>query len=218
MRGAAFFDLDGTLLTVNSVGLWLRRERRAGRLRRRDLARAALYFVGYRFSAIDMDHVVRQALGHIRGVPEAQLRDDMHAWWRDEVRPFIAPGSHAVIDAHRGRGEPVVLLTSSSPYAGEMALADFRLDAALTTRFEVVDGHFTGEPLVPICYGEGKVAHAQAWAQLHGIDLASSAFYTDSLTDLPMLERVGRPHVVNPDPRLKLEAWRRGWPVSDWRK
>lgn len=216
MAGAAFFDLDGTLLTVNSAGLWIRREQRRGRLGHRHLALAALYFVGYRLSVIDIDKVMRNALSTVRGTEESTVRAETHAWWREEVRPYFAPGGLPVLEAHRTRGEPLVLLTSSSPYAGEMAVSDFRLDAALTTTFEVAGGRFTGEPVRPICYGDGKVALAREWAAANGIALSESTFYTDSMTDLPMLECVGRPVAVNPDPRLRWEARRRGWPVLDW--
>jgi phosphoserine phosphatase len=97
-----------------------------------------------------------------------------------------------------------------------MAREDFALDAALSQGYEVKDGVFTGEPLRPICYGKGKVEMAEAWAREHGVDLAASSFYSDSVTDVPMLERVGRPFVVAPDPRLRRIARARGWPALDW--
>jgi phosphoserine phosphatase len=71
---------------------------------------------------------------------------------------------------------------------------------------------------MPFCYGPGKVQRAERWAAEHGVELEQSYFYTDSLSDLPMLERVGQPRIVNPDPRLRREANRRGWPILDWRK
>ena len=110
----------------------------------------------------------------------------------------------------RARGEALVLLTSSLPYASEMAHEDFGLDAVLCQHYEVRDGRFTGEPLRPICYGLGKVEVAETWARENSVDLAASSFYSDSSTDLPMLERVGYPFAVNPDPRLRLTARSRG--------
>lgn len=217
MRSAAFFDLDGTLLTTNSANLWVRRERRLGRLRTRQFARAALMLAGYRLGILDMEAALRAALSTLRDVEEADIRQQTREWWRDEVRPFFAPGARKVLAEHRARGEALVLLTSSSPYASEMARADFGLDAVLCQHYEVRDGRFTGEPLRPICYGSGKVEVAETWARESGIDLAASSFYTDSSTDLPMLERVGHPFAVHPDPRLRLAARSRGWTILDWR-
>jgi phosphoserine phosphatase len=69
----------------------------------------------------------------------------------------------------------------------------------------------------PLCFGAGKIAQAEAYAEARGVSLAESYFYTDSINDLPMLERVGNPRVVNPDLRLSWVARRRGWSVEDWR-
>jgi len=77
----------------------------------------------------------------------------------------------------------------------------------------VRDGRFTGEAVRPVCYGAGKIYWAERFATAQGVDLGRSYFYTDSITDLPVLERVGEPRIVNPDPRLRRVAARRGWPV-----
>ncbi len=90
------------------------------------------------------------------------------------------------------------------------------LSCMLATRLEEEAGRFTGRVVDPICYGAGKVALAETWANEHDVDLGESAFYTDSISDLPMLERVKEPVVINPDPRLRLLAWRRGWRVEKW--
>ncbi len=74
-------------------------------------------------------------------------------------------------------------------------------------------GKFTGKAIVPLCYGRGKLVHAERFAAAQGISLGDSYFYTDSITDMPMLERVGNPRVVSPDPRLRREARQRGWQV-----
>jgi HAD superfamily hydrolase (TIGR01490 family) len=213
---AAFFDLDGTLLTVNSARLWVRRERRHGRISRTNVALAGLFLAGYHLGVLDMERALRAALSTVRGVHEDEIREATRVWWRDEVRAHIAPGARAAIERHRARGDRLVLLTSSSRYASEMACEEFGLEDALCQRYEVRDGRFTGEPLRPICFGAGKIEAAEAWARAHGVDLGRSAFYSDSITDVPMLERVGSAFAVHPDFRLARHARRRGWPVLDW--
>jgi HAD superfamily hydrolase (TIGR01490 family) len=217
MTAAAFFDLDGTLLTVNSATLWLRRERRVGRIDNWQVARAALRLAAYRVGMIDMEATLRAALIPYRGIAEEQLRAETREWWRQDVRPFVAPGARPILDRHRRAGDRLVLLTSSSRYASEMAREEFGLEAALFQGYGVQDGRLTGEPLLPICFGAGKVAVAEAWAGANGVDLARSSFYSDSSTDVPMLERVGCPFAVQPDPRLRVIARARGWPILDWR-
>jgi HAD superfamily hydrolase (TIGR01490 family) len=215
-RAAAFFDLDGTLLTANSADLWVRRERRLGHISRLQVARAALYLGGYRLGILDIDKALRSALATLRGTDEAWLRAETATWWREDVRPYLAPGARPVIARHREQGDPLVLLTSSSRYASERAAEDFGLEHVLCQGYEVESGRLTGRPLLPICYGQGKVVIAERWAAAHEVDLGQSSFYSDSYTDLPMLARVGHPFAVAPDLRLSREARRRGWPISSW--
>ncbi len=215
--GAAFFDLDGTLITVNTTRLWLQRERRLGRISAWDMAQAAARLGAYRLGLLDMEATLRFGLARYRGLAEDTVRAETRAWWQEDVRPFVAPGASAVLERHRRAGEPLVLLTSSSRYAAEMARDDFGLDAVLFQGFQVADGRLTGEPDRPICYSHGKVEVAEAWARANGIELDASSYYSDSSTDVPMLERIGRPFAVHPDPRLARIARARRWPILDWR-
>jgi HAD superfamily hydrolase (TIGR01490 family) len=217
VKPAAFFDLDGTLLTVNSGRLWMQRERREGRITRGQMGKALFYLLGYRFGLIDMERAMEKALATIRELPEETVRAWTRAWFLEEVLPHVAPGGRPAIEGHRKQGEPCLLLTSSSPYESEVACERLGLDGFISSRYEVREGRFTGGLVRPVCAGEGKVVWAERFAREHGIDLGASAFYTDSITDLPMLLRVGRPVVVMPDPRLRRQARRRGWPIQDWR-
>ncbi len=213
---AAFFDLDRTLLGVNSASLWIRHERRQGRIGRRQVAEAAFWLLGYRIGLVDVETGIVRAAASMKGRLEADVAEATRLWFVETIVPtFLVEGREAV-ERHRRCGHLVVLLTSSSPYISERVQAELGLDDVLCTRFEVGHGRFTGRIVPPICYGPGKVAAASGWAQSTGVDLAQSHFYTDSYTDLPMLEAVGHPHVVNPDPRLRRVAARRGWPVVWW--
>jgi HAD superfamily hydrolase (TIGR01490 family) len=215
-KAAAFFDLDGTLLTVNTARLWMKREQEAGRITRWQLVQGVVFLLAYKLGVVDMERATETALATIRGFEEDQVRAWSDEWYEVAVVPHAAPGAWPVLASHRAQGQPLVLLTTSSPYAGAAAQRQFDLDHVLSMRYEVVDGRFTGGLVKPICFGEGKVAVAERWAAEHDVDLDASSFYTDSITDRPMLERVGHPFVVNPDPRLQRLALRRGWPVLDW--
>ena len=216
-RPAAFFDLDRTLLLANSGKLWMQSERRLGRVTILQMILGLYYLLLYRFGLMDIERVMHTALKVVRGQPESMIRERTHTWFRAEVAATAAPGAWSFLEAHRARGDRLVLLTSSSPYASEAAAELFQLDDFLSTVFEVQEGCFTGRVERPICYGEGKVQRAEGYAKTHGIDLDKSYFYTDSTTDLPMLERVGFPVIVQPDPPLRRRAHKRGWPILDWR-
>ena len=219
---AAFFDLDGTLLSTSSALLYVKYLRRRpkgptpfDRMPFRALLKTLWYQALYNANRIDIDRVVGQATNPLAGHAEARMVELCRDWFRETVERFIRPEMPALLDAHRQAGHRVCLLTASTPYVAVPLCERLGIEDWLATRLEVVDGMFTGEPVKPLCFGAGKIHWAAAWARERGIDLARSFFYTDSITDLPMLEAVGSPVLVNPDRRLRREGLRRGWPIHD---
>jgi HAD superfamily hydrolase (TIGR01490 family) len=215
--GAAFFDLDRTLIDVNSARLYADHERRAGRLSAWQMVQAGVWMGLYHFSLVDMRHSLKRAIHHYRGMKAATLDARTREWFFAEVEHRLRPGAMTALEAHRKAGEKLVLLTASSSFMAQVVCETWNLDGWIANRFELdPQGCLTGEVKEPVCYGPGKVACAEAWALVNRVDLPASTFYSDSHTDLPMLERVGRPRVVHPDPRLRRVAKTRNWPVLDW--
>ncbi|MCO4760375.1 MAG: HAD-IB family hydrolase [Myxococcales bacterium] len=215
---AAFFDLDRTLITVNSGLLYAKWEHAAGRLSRRRLAQAMMWGALYHLDLIDIERAIASALLQYVGVPEVEVAANTAEWFRSEVVQHLAPGGADAIAWHQAAGRPCVLLTNSSSYAAEVATAEFGLDGWIANRFTVdgkglLDGGFEA----PLCVGAGKLLRAEKWAADNGFCLGESWFYSDALSDLAMLDGVGHPEVVNPDPRLRRLARRRGWPIRHWK-
>ena len=213
MPVAAFFDVDGTLIARNSAPLYMRHLRETGQARRRDVAMTFYYVGRYKLGLLDLERAIAVSLGWIRGRNEAAVRADCDAWYARVIRPYVYPAMTATVDAHRRAGHVPVILTSATRYLAEPLAADLGIEHLLVTQLTVEDGCFTGEAVRPVCYGDGKTYWAERFAAAERIDLRQSYFYTDSITDLPLLERIGEPRVVNPDPRLGRLAARRGWPV-----
>ncbi len=212
-RVLALFDMDLTLLTVNSAALWLRFERREGRLSLGQMARAATWLVRYRLGILDMGAVTEKALGLSRGEAVDALTARTERWYRDLVRPTISAVAVARLEAHRAAGHLPVILTASTQYGAEPLARDLNVDHLASTVLEVADGRLTGRVVPPLCYGEGKLERARQLAGELDADLADAWFYTDSVSDLPVLEAVGHPVAVNADPRLARLARQRGWPA-----
>jgi HAD superfamily hydrolase (TIGR01490 family) len=213
LRVAAFFDIDGTVLSVNTAPLYARYMRRHGKARRRDLLRTAFYLLQYRLNLLDIDRALERASGLIAGQSESEVAAFCEQWYRDVVRAYLVPEMIGRIEHHRRAGHELALLSSSTNYLAQPLARDLGVEHLLVTRLEVVGGCFTGRAIAPVCYGAGKVHWAKAFASDHAIDLAASYFYTDSVTDVPVLELVGHPRVVNPDRLLQREARRRGWEI-----
>jgi HAD superfamily hydrolase (TIGR01490 family) len=212
-RVAALFDVDGTLLARNSASLYIRHLRRTGQARRRDVARTLYLLLRYKFGRLDLEATLEESMRFVAGKREATVRDDAAAWYARDVRRWLHPQMAELVRRHADAGHVTALVTSATRYLAEPLAAELGVPHVLVSHLVVRDGVFTGEAVRPLCYGAGKVEWTERFASAEDVDLGASFFYTDSITDLPLLEAVGHPRIVNPDPPLRREAERRGWPV-----
>lgn len=216
MAGVALFDLDRTLLDCNSGRLWVQHEWRTGRLRSVEVLLASWWLLRYSLgSDAGLEEAFRAAVGRLAGLREGELQSRVDAWFQREVAHRLRPGARQALEAHRQAGDRLVLATSSTSHAAAAARRAFALDDVVCTCFEVVDGAFTGR-IAELAAGPAKAERVLEWARRHDVDLAQATFYTDSATDLALLERVGRPVAVHPDRALARIARRRGWEIVDW--
>lgn len=213
MAVAAFFDIDGTLLAKNSGPLYMRYLRRRGQIRRRDVLRTLYFYARYRLNMLDIDAALERSSGWIRGKSEEAVAEHCRQWYEQTVRQYVQPELVRRLEEHKAQGHLVAILSSTTNYLARPLAADLGIEHLLVSRLVVEDGRFTGKAEQPLCYGDGKIHWARRFAEAHDVDFAESYFYTDSASDLPMLEIVGHPQVVNPDIVLGREARRRGWPV-----
>jgi HAD superfamily hydrolase (TIGR01490 family) len=214
-QGAAFFDLDRTLMAGSSGLYWARAARGAGLLTRRRIARYAWENVKFRLrgSTDQATDRVRREVGEMisgqRVVDLQRLAPKVLAG----VLPRLYPQMLEVAHAHQDAGRPVYICTAASQEMAEMLAHVLSFDGALGARSEVVDGRYTGRSAGPFTYREGKSVAMRELAAAEGIDLAASYAYSDSESDLPMLRTVGHPVVVNPDAELRRVARQEGWEI-----
>ena len=213
-----FFDLDRTLLSTNSAVGWIRQEYRQGRMGTSMLMRAGWWLMQYHLRGTGMEEAIRDAAATLEGVAEQELLRRTQAYWDRECLASVRPGAFKILEEHKERGDQLVIITGSSIYLAQAAAKALGIPHVIANRFEVRDGIFSGVVLYPLSYGRGKVELATEFAQreAEGVLLKDTRFYTDSYSDLPLLEAVGEPVVVHPDPRLLREAQRRGWELQDW--
>lgn len=212
---AAFFDMDRTLLRIDTAMSWTRFLYRRGELSPVMLGKALYWSALYKLALLDMDAVFTRLCRDLAGDSEAEMVAKCELWYRRDVEQHIAPGARAAVERHRSAGHIVVLATGSTVYAARSVARGAAIDHVLASELEVVGDTFTGKPRA-LCFGRHKVALAEAWAMRQGVDLARSFFYSDSYNDLPLLERVGTAVAVNPDARLRRHARRKQWPTVRW--
>jgi HAD superfamily hydrolase (TIGR01490 family) len=216
VRPAAFFDMDNTLLRIETGMSWVRFLRSRGELSSRVFAKAIYWSAMYKLAVLDMDAVFTKLIADLEGDSEAEMIAKCEIWYRDHVALEVAPGALVALEHHRQAAHVIVLATGSTQYAAGPVARGVGIDHVLSSRLQVdARGVFTGKPAA-LCFGQHKVTLAEAWARDHGVDLSLSYFYSDSYNDLPMLERVGRAIAINPDARLRRHARKRGWPVIEW--
>jgi len=161
---AALFDLDGTLIARNSAPLYMKHLRQTGQARRRDMARTLYFLAQYKLGLLDIERAMMVSLAWIRGRVEAEVREDCLHWYGRMIRPHLLPAMAATVDAHRRAGHVVAILTSATRYLAAPLAADLGIEHILVTQLVVRDGRFTGEAVLPVCYGDGKTYWAERFA------------------------------------------------------
>ncbi|MDR1998993.1 MAG: HAD-IB family hydrolase [Frankiaceae bacterium] len=215
---AAFFDLDKTVIARSSVLAFGRPFRNGGLLTRRSMLRGAYVQLLFALSGADQDQVQRMR-DHITsmctGWDSAQVREIVRETLHDIIDPLVYDEAVALIDEHRARGEDVILVSASGEEVVEPIGEMLGAQHVIATRMVAVDGVYTGE-IDFYAYGPNKAAAITELARQRGYDLSASYAYSDSSTDLAMLDLVGRPTAVNPDRALRRVAAERGWPILEF--
>ncbi len=218
-KTAAFFDVDGTIVSTTIVHYYVqfRSHLLPPFLRPFWLAWFALKVVYYFF----LDKVSRTRFNRVfyrnyRGLNAESVKQLAVEQFETYVRPKLFPAALDCIREHQSRGDLIVLVTGSLDFIIQ-PLADYvQADAALTVQLEETHGKFTGELTTLPLSEEEKVRAIQTVVERYNVDLAASYAYGDSRADLPMLQCVGNPIVVNPSKGLRQVAIESGWEISEW--
>ncbi len=219
-HGAAFFDLDKTILAKSSSFAFARPFYKEGLIGRSDVVRSAYAQFVYLASGADHDQMetMREYMSKlVTGWDVEKVQAIVGETLDDIVDPMVYEEAVQLIEEHKAAGRDVIIISSSGTDIVEPIGVRLGVDLAIGTQVAIVDGEYTGEILF-YAYGEYKAEAMRSLAEERGYDLSDSYAYTDSHTDLPMLELVGHPVAVNPDSELRRIAGERDWPISDFAK
>jgi HAD superfamily hydrolase (TIGR01490 family) len=212
---AAFFDLDKTIIARSSVLAFSRPFQAGGLISRRSVLRSAYAQFVFAVGGADHDQVekMRQFMSQlVSGWDVSTVREIVADTLHNVVDPLVYDEAVRLIEEHHDAGRDVVIVsTSGSEVVGPIG-AMLGADRVIATRLAVEDGHYTGE-IDYYAYAAEKAVAIRELAEEVGYDLERCYGYSDSITDVPMLEAVGHPYAVNPDKELRKVAGEREWPI-----
>lgn len=214
----AFFDLDHTLLDGSSGNLYARLMVREGYMKPRALFWVTWYSILYSLNRLPRREVYRKVLGTMGRYTALEMIEMMDRGFEKVIVPRLYAGGVELVRMHREMGHRTVLATAAGEYVAERVRAQVGTDDVIATPIPVDKDRITAELDGPTAFMEGKLEMAREYCLGHGVDLADCYFYSDSASDLPLLEAVGHPVLVNPKLKLKRAAKGRGWPVLLFRE
>lgn len=210
----ALFDLDETLLPIDSADTWSWFIVRRGALDADAYGDRIGHFKrSYESGAFDVEAYARFQMDLLSLFPRAAL-DAWHAEFMDlHVRPHVRRAARELVERHRLAGDELALVTGTNAFVAAPIAGEFGIRHVLAVEPEVDDGEFTGRWVGPATHHAGKVSKVEEWLDRRGLDWSDvhTVFYSDSINDLPLLERVTEPVVTNGDARLAALARERGW-------
>ena len=212
---AAFFDLDRTLISGSSAFTLALQARRAGMIRNTEFVRDAVGAATFKlFGASDdtTDAVKARVLKAVTGMRQSDMQA-LNVEILPRLLARLRPEARRLLDRHRQAGRDTFIVSAAPQEIVEPLAHSLGMTSGIGTRSKVLDGRYTGELDGPFCYGAGKVEAMVELANWNGYELDQCYAYSDSASDLPMLEAVGHPVAVNPDARLERHARRHGWPI-----
>lgn len=219
MAGAAFFDLDRTLISRSSSLALAPAFHARGLLPRRDRLKAGLaqlVFIRYGAGTSRVGQTAETAMAFLKGIPVETFREIIGEAVDPVFRPYVYADALDLVSRHRERGERSFVVSAALQEVVDALAPELGLDGGIGSIAEVADGAYTGR-LVRRLDGPAKAEAVRALAIDEGIDLSESSAYSDSASDVPFLEVVGHPVAVNPDRRLRRVAAERSWRVLRFR-
>lgn len=206
----AFFDLDRTIIAGYSLTALAREKLRTRQLSAHQVLSLVWVFIRYGLGRCDYQGMLQAVVDSIKGMHEDDLKALGRCAFDRQLSKKVYQEAQGLICAHRKRGHAVVMVTAATRYQAEPIAEMLGIDDVCCTELEIVDGQVSGR--VAACYGVGKLNAAKTFCKNSDATLANAYFYTDSQDDLPLLEQVGHPVVVNGKRELIKVGEDKGWP------
>lgn len=212
----AFYDLDHTILSSSSGTLIVRGLYKRGTISLLSLVHGMLLSLFYKSGIIKTESLITSWVRQLKGMESKTIEYYSELFFEETVKHYIYPQALESIYMHKTKGALIVLLSASLDFICKPIMKHLHFDDVLCTELEVSNGYYTGFIKGNYCYGIEKHNKATEFCTSHNIDIKSAYYYADSVADIPVLQAVGFPQCVNPQPALLKLATLKGWPVHRW--
>ncbi len=212
----AFFDLDRTITKAISGKALARGAFKKGLMTRTDLVRALYLSLVFRLNLKDPLKIIDKMVTWVKGMPEKTMADLCSEVFLDVLLPSVHIEARAEIIAHKEKNAKVVILSSALTYICREMVNFLRMDDFICSELEIKNGYLTGNPVGHLCFGGEKEIRLRKYCEINNTKPSDAWYYGDSISDLQVLNSVGKPVCVNPDYTLKKTAISRGWKILEW--
>jgi len=214
----AIFDLDNTLIAGDSDYSWGEFLVAQGKVDS-DYYRVMndRFFADYEAGRLDINAYLQFSLEPLSTITMAELSQLHEKFMAEVISPMMLDKAQGLLEKHRRTGDQLLVITSTNRFIVEPICKALGIDQVIATELEIVDGRYTGNISGVPSYREGKVERLNNWLTANRQDIDGSYFYSDSINDLPLLQKVDYPVAVDPDPQLREQAAVRGWQIISLR-
>ena len=214
----AFFDLDNTLLDGANGNIYAIRMVREGYMKPRVLLQVLRYTILYKMNRLPRREVYKKVLDIMGQYTVTEMIAFMDRNFESHILPKLYQGGVDIVREHREQGHSTVIATAAGEYIAERVRVQLGADDIIASYTPIKGDHMTSEEMGPMAFMEVKLDMAMEYCREKGADPADCWFYSDSASDLPLLEAVGHPVMVNPQLKLRQETRGRGWPVLHFKE
>jgi len=212
----AFFDLDRTLIGEISGKAIVRMAWKKGLISLQELAKASYLYLLFKLRLRNPINVIDDMVGWVKGRSESEMEELCQIVFSEVLFPSVFREARNEINFHKENAAAVIILSSALDFICSSMSDRLGMDGYLCSSLETKEGLLTGEPEGRICYGEEKLHRLIIFCAENNINQSDLWYYSDSISDLPVLSYVGNPVCVNPDRELRREAQKRGWQILFW--
>lgn len=212
----AFFDLDKTILRVNSGEYLVRQAYRTGLMSTRDVLKGIYLAIMYKLGLKNTLRIIEDMAAWISGMSEQKISELTNHVFNTYLIDLIRPEIYKEIKFHKHNNAEVVILSATMPAICKLFAEHLGFERFICTDLEISEGMYTGKPKGAFCFGDEKRIRLEQFCQQHSYSTDAAYYYSDEYSDFNALNAVGHPRCVQPDSKLRKMANENKWPIFDW--